>query len=244
MAHRGGWLDPADARGENTLRGFRRAVEFGYRYIETDLRITADGELIVFHDASLDRLTEHSGPVGERTWPELAGVLVGGVDPIPRLSDVLEEFPDTRFNLDLKADRAVQPLVDAIRRMKAAERVCVCSFSDERLAAFRRAAPGVPTAVSPTGAAWATHAFGIRRFRREAGDALQIPVRHRRAPLRLARRDVVRLAHATGRVVHVWTIDDETEMNRLLDIGVDGLISNDLATLKRVLDERGLWGEE
>lgn len=244
MAHRGGVVSVADEFAENTRQAFRRAVDLGFRYLEIDVRTTSDGELLVFHDDSLDRVTDASGPIGERTWAELAEVGVGGATEIPRLSDLLEEFPDIRFNIDIKEAGAIQPLADLLRRFHAEDRVCVASFSGERLRAFRRAAPGVVTAVSPAGVAWATHAFGLRRLPLDAGAALQIPLRDPRAPLPLVRRDVVRLAHATGRVVHVWTVNDEAEMHRLIDLGVDGLISDNITVLKRVLLDRGLWEGE
>jgi glycerophosphoryl diester phosphodiesterase len=244
MAHRGGWVTPADAPRENTRHAFRRAVELGYRYLETDVHATADGELVAFHDSVLDRVSDGTGRVAEHTWDELAQVRIAGEDPIPRLADLLEEFDTVGFNIDIKTDDAVAPLAATLRRLHATGRVCVGSFSDARLRRFRREAPEVATSTSPRAVAWATHAFGLRRLAVDPGIALQIPVRDERAPLALVRRDVVRLAHATGRVVHVWTVNDEQEMHRLIDLGVDGLVSDDISTLKRVLTDRGLWEGE
>jgi glycerophosphoryl diester phosphodiesterase len=244
MAHRGGWLTPADAPRENTSYAFGRAVGLGYRYLETDVRTTADGELLAFHDNVLDRVTDATGRLGDVSWADLAGVRIGGLDPIPRFADLLEEFPDTRFNIDLKDTGAVQPLADALKRLHAEDRVCVASFSGTRLNAFRHLAPEVLTATTPRAVAWATHAFGLRRHFVDTGAALQIPVSQPGAPLKLVRPDVVKLSHATGRVVHVWTVNDEAEMHRLIDLGIDGLVSDDITTLKRVLLERGLWEDE
>ena len=241
LAHRGGWLTAEDAPRENTAYAFRRAVELGYRYVETDVRTTSDGELVAFHDSVLDRVTDATGRVGEQSYADLQGVRVGGIDPIPRFADVLEEFPDTRFNIDLKDAGAVRPLAELLGRLHAEDRVCVCSFSGSRLSAFRKLMPDVPTATTPRAVAWATHAFGLRRLFVDPGAALQIPVRQSGVPLDLVRADVVRLSHATGRVVHVWTVNDEAEMHRLIDLGVDGLVSDDITMLKRVLLERGLW---
>lgn len=241
MAHRGGWVTEADAPRENTPYAFRRAVDLGYRYLEVDVHTTADGELVVFHDDVLDRVTNGSGRISDHSWAELGTTLIAGADPIPRFADLLDEFRNCRFNIDIKQEDAIRPLAEAIARHRAQDRVCVCSFSGRRLKAFRRLAPGVLTAMSPGGVAWATHAFGLRRWPIDAGVALQIPVAHNGAPLPLLRADVVRHAHATGRVVHVWTVNDEAEMRRLIDIGVDGLVSDDITTLKRVLVDRGLW---
>jgi glycerophosphoryl diester phosphodiesterase len=244
MAHRGGWLTPADAPRENTAYAFRRAVELGYRYLETDVRTTADGELLAFHDDALDRVTDGAGRVGALSWADLAGVRIGGIDPIPRFADLLEEFPEARFNIDLKDAGAARPLAEAVKRLRAEDRVCVGSFSGARLNAFRRLAPQVLTATTPRAVAWATHAFGLRRLFIDTGTAMQIPVRQPGVPLKLVRADVVRLSHKTGRVIHVWTVNDEAEMHRLIDLGIDGLVSDDITTLKRVLLARGLWEDE
>jgi len=244
MAHRGGWLTPSDAKRENTAYAFRRAVELGYGYLETDVHTTADGVLLAFHDDVLDRVTDATGALGAWSWADLAGVRIAGIDPIPRFADLLEEFPTTRFNIDLKDAGSVQPLAEALKRLHAEDRVCVGSFSGPRLKAFRRLLPDVLTATTPRAVVWATHAFGLRRLIVDTGAALQIPQRDPGAPLKLVRRDVVRLSHATGRVVHVWTVNEEAEMHELIDLGVDGLVSDDITMLKRVLLERGLWEGE
>jgi glycerophosphoryl diester phosphodiesterase len=244
MAHRGGWVTPVDAPRENSVYAFRRAVELGFAYLETDVHASADGVLLAFHDDVLDRVTDATGRVDEFTWDELSGVRIAGLDPIPRFEDLLEAFPDTRFNIDLKDAGAVRPLAEALRRTGAVNRVCVGSFSSARLNAFRRLAPEVFTSSTPRAVAWATHAFGFRRVVLDPGTALQVPVRQPGVPLELVRADVVRLAHSTGRVVHVWTVNDEAEMHRLIDLGVDGLVSDDISTLKRVLLDRGLWEGE
>lgn len=244
MAHRGGWLDPREAGRENTRHAFAQAVALGYEYLETDVRATADGQLVAFHDAMLDRVTDAGGPVGERTWAELSGVLVAGTDPIARLADLLDEFGSTRFNLDLKDPRAVAPLAELVRRLGAQHRVCVASFSTSRLAAFRRlAGPEVITAVSPAGVAWYGFAPLLRRLPVDSGVVLQVPARVLRDRLPLVRRDVIGAVHASGRSLHVWTVDDTDEMEYLLELGVDGMITNDIAELRRVLRLRGLWEE-
>ena len=241
LAHRGGWQDPADEARENTRYAFATALSLGFEFLETDVWATADDELVAFHDDSLDRVTESSGRIGEHTWAALSDVRIGGRDPIPLMAELFEEFPGARFNIDLKDDRAAPLLADIIARHDAADRVCVASFSTARLREFRRLAPTVATAASPTGVAVATHVPGVRRFWARRGVALQIPVRYESTPVTLVRPDVIRLAHATGRVVHVWTVNEEAEMHRLMELGVDGLVSDDLTTLKRVVIEHGLW---
>ena len=241
MAHRGGWVTPAEEARENTLHAFSAAVGLGYRYIETDVRTTADGQIVVFHDATLDRVSDAKGTIGDHTLAELRDVRIAGLDPIPLLAEVLEEFPRTRFNIDLKDDRSPGAVAGLLRRHASGGRVCVSSFSGTRMRAFRRLAPQVPTGVTPFGVAWTGFAPLLRRLRIDSGVVLQVPARVAKKWVPLVRPDVVNFAHATGRLVHVWTVDDSAEMEQLVGVGVDGLISNDITALKQVLIGHGLW---
>src|SRR5918994_114535 len=129
IAHRGGALDGR----ENSMAAFARAVELGYRYLETDVQVTADQVLVAFHDDRLDRVTDRPGELGSLTWREVRAARIGGTDPIPLFADVLASWPDVCVNVDPKSDRAVGPLVRTIRAAGALDRVCVGSFSDHRL---------------------------------------------------------------------------------------------------------------
>jgi glycerophosphoryl diester phosphodiesterase len=239
FAHRG-W-HTADLTGrENTMAAFRRAVDEGYRHLETDVRATADGRLVVFHDARLDRVTDGRGAVGDLPWSELAKVRVGGAEPIPQLAEVLEEFPDTRFNIDAKSDAAVGPLADTIRRCNARDRVCVVSFSDRRLAALRAAVgPTVAWALGPRETFRLFRAGVVRRPYATSAVAAQVPVFYGRVQVVTPR--FLQTAHDAGLEVHVWTIDDPAEMRRLLDLGVDGIMTDRPDVLRAVLVERGAW---
>lgn len=242
MAHRGGWLSLEDRSRENTWYAFAQAVAEGYRYIETDIRTTADGQVVAFHDPQLGGVTDSLGSVSSLTYAELANVRVGGSDPIPLLSELLAEFATTRFNIDLKDDASVGALPSLLAAADARDRVCVASFSSARLRRFRRLAPNVLTATTPGEVLWYAAAVGFRRWLAfGGGQVLQVPARILGERVDLVRPDVIAAAHAAGRAVHVWTVDSEDEMNRLIDLGVDGLISNEIGPLKRVLTERGLW---
>jgi glycerophosphoryl diester phosphodiesterase len=149
FAHRG-WHTGDLAGLENTLLAFRRAVAEGFRYLVTDVHATADGVLIAFHDAMLDRVTDARGPVAALTYREVRRALIGGREPIPTLAEVLEACPDTHLNIDPKSDSAVEPLLDVLTQERTWERVCIGSFSDRRLAAIRRAGPrGLATSLGP-----------------------------------------------------------------------------------------------
>jgi glycerophosphoryl diester phosphodiesterase len=243
MAHRGGALHPDLVGKENTLFAFRHAANLGYRYLETDVHVTRDGRLVAFHDAVLDRMTDRPGVLADIVADELAEVRIAGEHAVPSMAELLEELPDRRFNIDLKAPGAVPALADLLDRTRSHDRVCVGSFSWRHLQEFRRLTSGrVATSATPSEVAvflassWPVvqRLVGRRRF-----GVLQIPRRRGRVPL--VTRSVVRRAHAAGVQVHVWTVDEPAEMVELLDLGVDGLISDRTDLLKDVLVARGLW---
>jgi len=243
MAHRGGARHPELVGLENTLHAFRHAATLGYEYIETDAHVTRDGQLVAFHDDFLDRMTDQRGAIADLTAEEVGRARIAGDHPVPTMAELLEALPDRLFNIDLKAPGAGSVLAELIERTSAHERVCVGSFSRRHLAQFRRLTGGrVATSATPVEVALflATSWPVVNRlFGRRAYRVLQIPPR--RGLLRLVTRSVVRRAHAAGIQVHAWTIDDPAEMERLLDLGVDGLITDRTDLLKDVLMKRGLW---
>ena len=238
FAHRGG----AATGAENTIGTFAHAVDLGYRYLETDVRATTDGVAVVFHDATLDRMTGYGGAIGELRWADLASLRVGGAEVVPRLDDVLAAWPTIRFNLDAKSDQAVEPTVAAVRRGNAGDRVLLASFSDQRLDRLRRLTGAtVATSLGIRGVTdlWLAALTG-RRVRLPAGVvAAQVPRRRRRLPVVTGR--FLRHCHRHGLQVHVWTIDAAADMHDLLDLGVDGIMTDEPATLRAVLQARGHW---
>jgi glycerophosphoryl diester phosphodiesterase len=239
FAHRGGAADGL----ENSMAAFGRAVELGYRYLETDVHATADGVLLAFHDRTLDRVTDRSGVVARLRWQVVRQARIGGREPIPTLEDLLGSWPDVRVNVDVKEPGAVGPLVEVIRRTGAIDRVCVASFSARRLAAVRRrVGPRLCTALAPPGVGLlrlaATHQLASALAPRGVPCA-QVP--DRLGPLRVVTPGLVAVAHRRGLRVHVWTVDDAAEMDRLLELGVDGLMTDQIVTLRDVLTTRGQW---
>jgi glycerophosphoryl diester phosphodiesterase len=247
FAHRGGALHPELVGLENTRHAFASAVALGYRYLETDVHATSDGQLMAFHDRSLHRVTGRPGLVEEHRYAELDGTLVGGREPIPRLVDLMEELPEARFNVDLKAAGAIDPMVELLVSTGAHDRVLVAAFDERVLRGFRsrlRAAGSRPVATAcgvPAVAALRLLPAGgrISSLLGETGLAYQVP--HRHGPVTVVTEAFVRRAHAQGRHVHVWTVDDRAEMEHLIDLGVDGLITDRTDVLRDVLVGRGLW---
>ncbi|GAB3821746.1 glycerophosphodiester phosphodiesterase [Tessaracoccus terricola] len=242
MAHRGGALLAENLGIENTLEAFRNAVALGYEYLETDVHATRDGVLVAFHDVNLVRVTDTDAAIEDLTFAELRELRVGGRAVIPTVDELFEEFPDCRFNLDLKAPGAIHLLVEAIRRHKAEHRVCVGSFSRRRLARFRRRLPQVPTAFSPVGVV----AMMLGLVRRTPGGpprVYQVPLTHRVGPftVKVVTPQRIRTIQNSGRKIHVWTIDEPGVMHELIDWGVDGIITDRPDLLKGVLRSRGMW---
>ena len=238
FAHRGG----AGGGGENTVAAFARAVSLGYRYIETDVRATADGVAVILHDDTLDRVFGHHGRVCDLRWEDLASLRADGATVVPRLDEVLDGWPEVRFNIDAKSDDAVAPIVAAVRWAAAEEQVLLASFDDARLARLRRmAGPRVATSMGVREVArlWVAARLG-RRLRVPAGVvAAQVPLRH--GPVSVVTRQFIRYCHRLGLQVHVWTIDDPTEMRVLLDWGVDGIMTDRIEVLRDVYTGLGHW---
>jgi glycerophosphoryl diester phosphodiesterase len=238
FAHRGG----AALGTENTGTAFDQAVALGYRYIETDTQASSDGVAVVFHDNTLARMTGDRRRIGDLRWADLATLRVGGEAALPRLDDVLDAWPKVRFNIDVKAENAITPTLDAVRGAGALDRVLLASFSDARLARIRRElGPTVATSmgVREVTRLWANARLGRRQRVPEGVVAAQIPVRQ--SGIRVLTRRLVTYAHRLGLQVHVWTIDDPAEMNDLLDLGVDGIMTDRVEVLRDVYSARGRW---
>lgn len=239
FAHRG-WHVGELAGVENTAASFRRAFDEGYRYLETDVRATADGQLIVFHDATLDRVTDRKGAIAELPWTTVRQARVGGTEPIPLLAELLEELPDAFFNIDAKSAGAVAPLAKLIIESGAGDRVCLGSFSDHRLSVLRElVGPSVATALGPRALFRLVRASALRRQFRTKAVAAQVPLSYQGVPIVTPR--MLTTARAAGMEVHVWTINDSDEMRRLLAMGVDGIMTDRPELLREVLVERGAW---
>jgi glycerophosphoryl diester phosphodiesterase len=242
FAHRGGARLAANDGIENTILAFQNAVDLGYRYLETDVHTSLDGVVYAFHDIELTRMTGTVSAFRDLDSGAIDAIMVGGREPIPRLAHLLETFPEARFNIDVKADDAVEPTLAVLRDTGALDRVCLTSFSAERIRRLRDGAPTVPTCFTPGEIALLRFA-PFRRLRalgkRRGGDCVQVPFR--RGAVTVVTRGFVARAHAIGVPVHVWTVDDPAEMRYLLDIGVDGLMSDRVDVLRDVLRERGEW---
>jgi glycerophosphoryl diester phosphodiesterase len=218
------------------MEAFEYAVGLGYRYVETDVQVTADGVLVAFHDNDLRRTCGVAGRISDLPWEKVAAARVDGRAPIPLLDELLAAWPDLRLNIDCKSDAAIGALIASLRRHDALHRVCVGAFSDRRLARLRHElGDQLCSSLGPLAVA----RFLVAPPQQVHAHAAQVPVRQ--GPITVVNERFVANAHQRGVHVHVWTIDDPDEMRRLLDLGVDGVMTDRPGVLRQVLTERGEW---
>ena len=244
MAHRGWCLD--DLVGmENSLSSFQRALDEGLHYLEIDVHATSDGVVVICHDPTLDRTTDATGPIVEQPWRRVRQARVAGREPVPPLDEVIERFPDALLNIDVKSDSAVAPVLQLLAETQSWDRVALASFSPARLTRIRAlGGDQLLTSCSPKDAL----ALRVRGWLNQMrvgpiGTLLPIPAElaqlpHKRGRLTIVDRSLVEAAHQLGIEVHVWTVNAPNHMRELLDLGVDGLITDRPDVLREVLAER------
>lgn len=241
FAHRGG----TTAAPENTSASFEHASSLGFRYLETDVHRSADGVLVAFHDVGLTRWTGEDRTIAQMSWDELSEIDLAFTDeagvvhhhPIPTMHQLFERFPNSRWNIDPKADDAVELLADTITAHGAIDRVCIGAFSDARVARMRALlGPRLCTSPGPRGILSALLPWPLPRTQ----PCVSIPTVM--GSIRL-NRTIVKRFTSQGYRVHVWTVNEAEEMHRMIELGVDGIMTDDCELLRSVLRERGLWIE-
>ena len=244
IAHRGG----SDEAPENTYLAFQHAYDSGVRYLETDAQVTADGVVVLNHDETVDRCYDGYGSIGDMTWDEIADLRNEAGEQMPRLDEVLQLFPEYQINIDAKTDQVVDPLLETLRDQDAFGRTLVASFSEKRLARVRELADPELTTSLGMGAVvrlmLAAETVSSADTWRVEGPgqsvrAVQVPEKWR--GIRVVNPRLIATAHSAGIAVHVWTINEADHMVRLLDWGVDGIITDRPTMLREILRVRGQW---
>jgi glycerophosphoryl diester phosphodiesterase len=235
IAHRGLALHVA----ENTLDAFDAALRAGADIVETDVHASVDGVSVICHDDDLSRIAGLERPVEQLDWSELRELALTGGGRLATLDDALATFPDARFNIDVKTDAALLPALAAIRRAEATGRVLITSFGQRRRRTGVRALPGVATSASTPGVVLCLIGVRLRlgvlvRWALRGVDAVQVP--RRRGAITVISPAFVRAVHDAEREVHVWTIDDPDEMRELLQLGIDGIVTNRCDLLRAIVD--------
>lgn len=244
MAHRGG----SDEATENSLAAFAHMRDLGVEHIETDVHLTADGVVVMSHDETLDRCFDGTGVIAEMTYEEILQFRNEAGEQMPRLEDALAEFPDLHFNIDAKTDEVVDPMVSVLTEADAFPRTLIASFSEKRLETVRNLDnPHVSTSLGTAAVVrlmLAAETVSSAETWRVTGPsrsvrAVQVPEKIR--GLRVVTPRLVATAHTAGLAVHVWTVNEPAAMVRLLDWGVDGLVTDRPTMLREILRARGQW---
>jgi glycerophosphoryl diester phosphodiesterase len=250
FGHRGS----AGTHPENTIASFQAAVDLGVRYLETDVHMTRDGEIVVSHDGDLERICGRAGVIKEMDYADLAKAdagyaftLDGREFPfrgkgmrIPRLAELLATFPSALFNIDLKSEdlSITKSALRVIDAAKMRRRVLLASEHQNRLDEVRSAAPGIPTSFGYLEIAAFMQAMATQDANyHPAGDALQIPPEY--YSWKLATPETVAMAHRHGVEIHIWTVNDESTTVRVLDLGVDGIMTDFPRLARDIVASRG-----
>ena len=236
FAHRGG----NEFAPENSFRAFKSAVDIGYKYLETDVHLTKDGFLIAFHDDTLDRVTDKSGLIKDLTLSEIKKAKIAGTDEIPLLSELLNSFTDCFFNIDCKVDETVQPLINLINNKDFINRVCIGSFSQKRINFIRKSlGKDVKTSMGPAEVILSKFLSYTSLGYNFKSSYTSIPIK--RYGINLLDERNINYLKSNNQKVIAWTINDEDQMKMLINIGIDGIMTDNLTLLKKVLIEENLW---
>lgn len=246
IAHRGG----SEFGPENSWDALTGCVRAGLTHIETDVHTTSDGVAVLLHDPHVQRVTNGHGPLAKMTWQQARKLRDHNGNPLVRLDEALQTFPDTRWNLDAKAWPSVNAIAQCLRRIGGRQRVCIASFSDLRLRRIRTLlGPLVTTSYGPAGIARLTAAAATNNDvaqktilaalpDKNAGlGCVQVPVNA--GPIRIITPKFIELCHNRGLDVHAWTINDPTQAAQLVEMGVDGIVTDIPATIADKLRTKG-----
>ena len=232
IAHRGGNADFT----ENTIEAFRRARELGYRCIELDVQGALDGVVYVYHDTNFKRLLHLDKKFSETSSEEIDTFLINGKHKIPRLEHIFKLFPDLIFNIDAKSWDVAEPLAEVIRSSNSLSRVYIASFSDRRVRYLSKLLNGkVKTVAGVSQVIKIVFGFLTGIMFKFSADFIQVP--ESKFGIRLVSTRSVKYAHMVGILIHVWTINEEEKMRSLIELGVDGIMTDHCKKLKDVLEK-------
>ncbi len=236
FVHRGG----DEKETENTLEAFQYSSDLGFVFMETDVQASKDGQIVIFHDDNLERMAGIRNQIRNLSFQEIKKIELKGGGRIPLLSEALSSFPNLRFNIDIKTEDAVEETIRIIKSNRSINRVCLASFSSKRLKKIRKiAGEGTCTSSGQMDILkLIINSLGLNIVIPE-GDCAQVPVSQWGIPI--VTRSFIENNHKLNKFVHVWTVDDEYEMNRLFNLGVDGLMTDKPSVLKKFMKEKGLF---
>ena len=219
---------------ENSFEAFNSVIQMGYKYIETDLRMTLDGEVIAFHDPNLRRLFNLDLWVKDLTFNEIANLFKEKKCRLLTLEDTLKEFPHVNFNIDLKVKEVIQQSIEIVRDLNAFDRVCFASFHSSHTKKILLNNRNAIVSMSMKDVAL----FKFFKIHNKRIKVIQIPIKWK--GIKLLTRNLMQEAYKNNLLVHVWTVNDEVTINNLIDIGVNGIITDKPELLMKTMKERDL----
>ena len=215
---------------ENTIEAFQSAVSLGYQYLETDLRETSDGKIITFHDPNLKRITGANITISETKFSDIRMRRLPSRETIPTIDELLEEFPDSFINMDLKVNQIEEKVLKKINSHNALERVCLGSFNSKVIKKINSLEPKILTSMG------ISQVIMYKFFQKKnISKLIQIPTRWN--GIKVITKKFIDRLHNDGLKVHVWTINKETEMQSLIDLGVDGIMTDNASGLIKVMKQ-------
>ena len=236
FAHRGG----NDFGPENSLKSFLGAYEIGYKYLETDVHLSKDGHLVAFHDESLDRVTNKTGLIKDLKLSDIKKAKIDNSEEIPTLIELLDNIPNCFFNIDCKSDDTVIPLIEVIKKFSLFDRVCIGSFSQKRINFIRESLGSkVKTSMGPSEILLAKVLSNLPIKKVFESTYASLPIR--RYGIELLNKKNINFLQRNNQKVIAWTINDESEMRLLIERGVDGIMTDKILLLKKILIEQNKW---
>ena len=215
---------------ENTIEAFQSAISLGYQYLETDLRETSDGKIITFHDPNLKRITGANITISETKFSDIRMRRLPSRETIPTIDELLEEFPDSFFNMDLKVNQIEEKVLKKINSHNALERVCLGSFNSKIIKKINSLEPKILTSMG------ISQVIMYKFFQKKnISKLIQIPTRWN--GIKVITKKFIDRLHNDGLKVHVWTVNKETEMQSLIDLGVDGIMTDNASGLIKVMKQ-------
>ena len=236
IAHRGASL----VATENSFESFRKAFDLGYRIIETDIHSSKDGTAYIFHDNTLERLTGENLKISDLKDVDIDSLKVNKSSIIPRLSNVFEEFPEGLFNLDAKTWEATIPITNTVKKMACSSRVCIGSFNDKHIDAIIREL-GVETCHSMGTSNVFKFYLGAQLGIKQnfTAQCIQLPIKQ--FGISLITQKILRHARKLGIKIHFWTINNSGLIQKLLELDVDGIMTDDCILLKTIMEKKHKW---
>ena len=232
IAHRGGNTDFP----ENTIASFKKALELGYTCIETDVQVSLDKVVYVYHDSDFKRLLDIDKKVSDTRSEEIDTYLLAGEHKIPRLQEILDQFPETIFSIDAKSWDVVNPLADIIKESNSMSRVYIASFSDRRVRYLSKILDGKVKTVAGTSQVIKFIIGFLTGFRFSfSADFIQVP--EKKFGIKLVSHRSIQYAKRIKIPIHVWTVNDQDKMASLIQLGVNGIMTDECEKLKLVLEK-------